>query len=168
MPDERFSSDAVHVRATSVEELAAQCARFHDFPFELDAQSFDAAQRTWTGLFLRGSTDPARVVTTRRPWLVKVTEFPVFEVRVTIRHVVEAEIQDRAQIAWHTFRKVHRTPDGCRFEFHQDCDIYLTLDGAVDAEIADVGEVSGACGRITSIGFIDFGIQVDWDFASRT
>ena len=153
-------NDILNVRVSSVEELAQHCARFHDFPFELEDQSFDAAQRTWTGYFVRGTSDPARVVTTRRPWLVKVTEFPIFEVRVTVRNVVEAEIQDRAQIAWHTFRQVHRTADGCRFEFHQDCDIYLTVDGAFDAEICDVRELTDTCGRITSIGFIDFGIQV--------
>lgn len=153
-------TDVLNVRVSSVEELAQQCARFHDFPFELEAQSFDAAQRTWTGYFLRGTSDPARVVTTRRPWLVKVTEFPVFEVRVTVRNVVEAEIQDRAQIAWHTFRQVHRTADGCRFEFHQDCDIYLVVAGPFDAEIRDVRELADTCGRITSIGFVDFGIQV--------
>jgi hypothetical protein len=153
-------TDELHVRVASVEELAEQCARFHDFPFELEAQSFDTARRTWTGHFLRGTTDPARVVTTRRPWLVKVTEFPVFEVRVTIRHVVDAEIQDRAQIGWYTFRQLHRTADGCRFEFHQDCDIYVAVDGPFDAEISDVRELTDTRGRITSIGFIDFGIQV--------
>jgi hypothetical protein len=153
-------TDALNVRVASVEDLAAQCTRFHDFPFELDAQSFDATQRIWTGSFLRGSNDPARVVTTRRPWLVKVTEFPVFEVRVTIRHVVDAEIQDRAQIGWHTLRQVHRTADGCRFELHQDCDIYLAVDGPFDAEIADVRELTDTYGRIVSLGFIDFGIQV--------
>jgi hypothetical protein len=153
-------TDELNVRVSSVEQLAAECRRFHDFPFELDAQAFDPVRRTWTGYFLRGTSDPARVVTTRRPWLVKVTEFPVFEVRVTIRNVVEAEIQDRAQIAWHTFREVHRTADGCRFEFHQDCDIYLDLDGPFDAEISDMRELTDTCGRITSIGFIDFGIEV--------
>jgi hypothetical protein len=152
--------DVLNVRISSVEELAEQCTRFHDFPFELEGQVFDAAQRTWTGYFLRGTSDPARVVTTRRALIVKITEFPVFEVRVTVRNVVEAEIQDRAQIAWHTFRQVHRTEHGCRFEFHQDCDIYLAVDGPFDAEISDVGEAAGTCGRITSVGFIDCGIQV--------
>ena len=155
-----FLTDILDVRVSSVEELATRCGRFHDFPFELDAQSFDPVQHTWTGYFLRGTNDPARIVTTRRPFLVTVTEFPVFEVRVTIRNVVDAEIQDRAQIAWHTFRQVHRTADGCRFELHQDCDIYLAVDGPFDAEIADVRELTDTRGRITSLGFIDFGVQV--------
>ncbi len=153
-------SDVLNVRVSSVEELAAECARFHDFPFELEAQSFDAAQRTWTGYFLRGSSDPARVVTTRRPWLVKVTEFPVVEVRVTIHGVVNAEIQDRAQIGTYTFQQVQPTGAGCRFEFHQDCDIYIDVDGPFEARICDVRELTDTCGRIISLGFIDFGIQV--------
>ena len=160
-------NDVLNLRVWSVEELAAQCARFHGFPFELEAQAFDTARRTWTGYFLRGSSDPARVVTTRRPWLVTVTEFPVFEVRVTIHNVVDAEIQDRAQIGTYTFRHVHRTAAGCRFEFRQDCDIHIEVDGPFHAELSDVRELPETRGRITWFGFIDFGIQVGAPLAER-
>jgi len=155
-----MSSDRLHLSLSTVEDLANECGRFHDFPFHLGAQSYDTAQRTWTGYFIRGSADPSRVVTTRRPWLVKVTEFPIIETAVAIRHVTEAEIQDRAQVGVYTFRQVHRTATGCRFEFHQDCDIYIDIDGPFEAEIRDVRELTRARGRITSLGFLDFGIEV--------
>lgn len=153
-------ADRLNLRVRNVEELAIACARFHDFPFELEAQHFDAARRTWTGHFLRGSDDPARFVTTRWLGLFKVIQFPVIQVRVTIHSVVDAEIQDRAQIGCYTFRQVHRTSTGCRFEFHQDCDILIGVDGPLDAEICDVGEMTDAHGTITSLGPVDFGIQV--------
>jgi len=153
-------ADRLNLRVRSVEDLAIACARFHDFPFELEAQRFDAASRTWTGHFLRGSDDPSRFVTRRWLRVFKVIHFPVIEVRVTIHDVVEAEIQDRAQIGCYTFRQVHRTPAGCRFELNQDCDILIAVDGALDAEVCDVGEVTDAHGTITSFGPVDFGIQV--------
>jgi hypothetical protein len=155
-----MSNDPLRLTVSTVNDLADQCSRFHDFPFDLDAQFYDSAERSWTGCFMRATSDPTRVVTTRRPWLVTVTEFPVIETTVTIRHVVEAEIQDRAQIGHYSFRKVHRTATGCRFEFHQDCDIYIDIDGPFEAEIRDVGELTDTHGRITSLGFVDFGIQV--------
>ena len=145
---------------SSVEELARECGRFHDFPFELETQVYDAVRRTWTGHFLRGTDDRSRIITTRRALIVTVTEFPVIETRVTIRNVLDTEIQDRAQIGSYTFRQVHRTSAGCRFEFHQDCDIYIDVDGPFEAEVCDLRELPDTSGRITSLGFMDFGIQV--------
>jgi hypothetical protein len=158
-------ADRLNLRVTNVEDLARACARFHDFPFELEAQQFDAVSRTWTGYFLRGSDDPGRVVTRRWLRLLKVVEFPVIQVRVTIRNVVEAEIQDRAQIGRYTFRQLHRTGAGCRFEFHQDCDIFIEVEGPLDADVRDVAELSGTHGSITSVGIVDFGIRVGADIA---
>jgi hypothetical protein len=162
MPDAlgRMVSDILQVRVSSVEGLADACAHFHDFPFELQAQHFDAGSRTWTAFFMRGSSDPARVTSRRWLGLVKVLEFPIVEVRVTIRNVIEAEIQDRAQIGAYTFHDVYRTSSGCRFEFHQDCDITIHVDGPFDADIRDVRELTDRHGRITSLGLLDFGIQV--------
>ena len=148
------------LRVSSVEGLADAAANFHDFPFDLQAQHFDAESRTWTGVFLRGSSDPGRMIT--RQWfrVFKVLEFPIIQVRVTIRNVVDAEIQDRAQIGYYTFRQLRRTPSGCRFEFHQDCDIKIYVDGDFEADVRDVGEVTDLRGRITSLGLVDFGVQV--------
>ena len=148
------------LRVASAEGLADACANFHDFPFDLQDQAFDAESGTWTALFLRGSSDPARVATRRWFWFFKMIEFPVIQVRVTIRNVTEAEIQDRAQIGWYTFRQVHRTPYGLRFEFHQDCDINLHVDGGITADVCDVRELTDMRGRITSLGLVDFGVQV--------
>ena len=152
--------DVLNVRVSSVESLADLCALFHDFPFALDAQQFEPVSRTWTGYFLRGSSDPDRAVTTRWLWLFKVMKFPVVEVRVTIHNVVDAEIQDRAQIGTYTLRQVHRTTSGCCFEFHQDCDIYVDVDGPFEADVSDVGELSDTEGRVASFGFVDSAIQV--------
>ena len=152
--------DVLNVRLSSVEALAELCALFQDFPFELDAQRFEPVSRTWTGYFLRGSSDPARAVTTRWLWLFTVMTFPVVEVRVTIHNVIDAEIQDRAQIGAYTFRQLHRTSTGCCFEFHQDCDIYIDVDGPFEAEVRDEGELSDTEGRIASFGLVDAGIQV--------
>jgi hypothetical protein len=158
--NELSMSELLSLTASTVEELADQCVRFHDFPFDLEAQSFDPVERTWTGNFIRGTRDPARVVTTRRSVFVKVTEFPIFATRITIHNVSEAEIQDRAQIGYYSFHQLHRTDYGCRFEFHQDCDIYITVDGAFVATLHDVAELTDMRGRITSVGFLDFGIEI--------
>ena len=153
-------SELLNLTISSVEELADACARFHDFPVDLEAQSFDSAQHTWTGTFLRRTSDPTRIVTSRRSLFVKITEFPLFASRITIRNVSEAEIQDRAQIGLYTFRQVNRTASGCRFEFHQDCDISIDLDGPFLAEVCDVRELAELRGRVISVGFVDFGIDV--------
>lgn len=152
-------SELLPLRITSVEQLAAECARFHDFPFDLEAQSVDAAGRTWTGTFMHGTADPARIIR-RGPWLFRVTEFPVFACEITIHNVAEAEVQDRSQIGIFSFRQVHRTASGCRFEFHQDCDIYIHTDGPFLAELRDVEELTGVRGRIISVGFVDFGVSI--------
>lgn len=152
-------SELLPLRITSVEQLAAECARFHDFPFDLEAQSVDAVGRTWTGTFMHGTADPARI-TRRGPWLFRVTEFPVFACEITIHNVAEAEVQDRSQIGIFSFREVHRTASGCRFEFHQDCDIYIHTDGPFLAELRDVEELRGVRGRIISVGFVDFGVSI--------
>lgn len=149
-----------HLDVSSVDELAYQCGRFHDFPFDLGAQRFDTARQTWTGRFLRASEDGARSEITRWAWFVRVLEFPLIESEITIRNVVEVEIQDRAQIGTYTFRQVYRTASGCRFEFHQDCDICVHVNGPFAAELHDVGELADVRGRITSVGLVDFGIQV--------
>lgn len=153
-------SELLNLRISSVDQLAIACARFHDCPFDLAAQSFDSEQHTWTGDFVRASSDPTRIVRTRRALLLKVTEFPLIASRIVIHNVVEAEIQDRAQIGTYTFRQVHRTDSGCCFEFHQDCDIYIDVSGPFVAELRDVGELADVRGRITSVGFMDFGIQL--------
>jgi hypothetical protein len=152
-------SELLNLRITSVNQLAGECGRFHGFPFDLEGQSFDSARRTWTGHFVRGNDDPARV-TIRGSWFFNVTDFPLFASTITIHNVAEAEIQDRAQIGVYTFRQVHPTAAGCRFEFHQDCDIYIAVDGPFLAEICDVGELPGLRGRITSVGFVDFGVAI--------
>ena len=115
------------LKLSSVEELAEECTRFHDLPFDLKAQSFDGAEHAS---------------------------------RITIRNVASAEIQDRAQIGVYTFRQVHRTASGCRCEFHQDCDIDIEVNGPFLAELRDVRELTGMRGRITSVGFVDFGIAI--------
>lgn len=153
-------NDVLNLRVSSVEGLADVCAHFHDYPFDVRAQHFDAESRTWIADFLRGSSDPDRVVTRRWLGVFRVIEFPIVQVRVTIRNVIEAEIQDRAQIGYYTFRQVHRTPSGCRFEFHQDCDILVQVDGPFEADVRDVEEVAALQGRITSVGLVDFGIRV--------
>jgi len=152
-------SELLNLRISSVEQLADACGRFHGFPFDLEAQSFDSARRTWTGNFVRGNDDPARV-TTRGSWFFNITDFPLFASTITIHNVAEAEIQDRAQIGVYTFRHVHRTASGCRFEFQQDCDLYVTVDGPFLAELCDVRELPGLRGRITSVGFVDFGVAI--------
>lgn len=152
-------SELLPLRITSVEQLAAECARVHDFPFDLEAQSVDAVRRTWTGTFMHGTGDPARI-TRRGPWWFRVTEFPVFACEITIHNVAEAEVQDRSQIGIFSFRQVHRTASGCRFEFHQDCDIYIHVDGPFEAEARDVEELTGVRGRIISVGFVDFGVSI--------
>jgi hypothetical protein len=53
---------------------------------------------------------------------------------------------------------VHPTASGCRFEFHQDCDIYIEVDDPFRAELRDVGELMDVRGRIISVGFVDFGV----------
>jgi hypothetical protein len=153
-------SELLNLKMSSVEELADECARFHDFPFDLEAQSFDSIQHTWTGTFVRRTSDPTRIVTSRRSLFVKVTEFPLFASRITIRNVSDAEIQDRAQIGIYTFRQVNRTASGCRFEFDQDCDISIDVNGPFLAELCDVRELAELRGRITSVGFVDFGIDI--------
>ena len=153
----RPGDELLNLRVSSVEQLAAECARFHDFPFDIEAQSFDSARRVWTGTFVHGTGDPARV-TRRGPWLFRVTEFPVFACAITIHNVLEAEVQDRSQIGVFSFRQVHQTASGCRFEFHQDCDIYIHVDGPFVAELRDVEELTGVRGRIISVGFVDFGV----------
>jgi hypothetical protein len=153
-------SGLLHLDVSSVDQLAYQCGRFHDFPFDLEGQRFDGARQTWTGSFVRASGDAARMVTTRWAWIVRVTDFPLLECEVTIGNVAEVEIQDRAQIGRYTFRQVHRTASGCRFEFHQDCDICVHLDGPFVAQLRDMRELADIRGRITSVGLVDFGIQV--------
>jgi hypothetical protein len=153
-------SELLNLKISTVEELAHECVRFHDFPFDLEAQSFDSLQHTWTGTFVRRTSDPTRIVTSRPSLFVKVTEFPLVASRVTIRNVAEAEIQDRAQIGTYTFRQVHPTAFGCRFEFHQDCDISIDVDGPFLAEVCDVRELAELRGRVVSVGFVDFGIDV--------
>ena len=152
-------SELLHLRVSSVEQLADACQRFRGFPFYLDGQSFDSAERTWTGQFVRGNDDPARV-TTRGSWFFNVTDFPLFATTITIHNVAEAEIQDRAQLGVYTFHEVHRTGSGCRFEFRQDCDLYIAVDGPFVAEVSDVRELTGLRGRITSVGFVDFGVAI--------
>jgi hypothetical protein len=143
----------------SVEQLAHECGRFHDYPFHLEGQSVDGAQRIWTGSFIRGTSDPARV-TSRGSWVVRVAEFPLIASQITIHDVSEAEIQDRSLVGSYTLRRVHPTASGCRFEFHQDCDIYIEVDGAFRAELQDVGELRDVRGRIISVGFVDFGVRI--------
>ena len=92
-------SELLNLKIFSVDELAHECARFHDFPVDLDAQTFDRAQHTWTGTFVRGTNDPTRIVTIRRSVFVKVTQFPLFASRITIYNVSDAEIQDRPRLA---------------------------------------------------------------------
>lgn len=152
-------SEPLNLQFSSVEQLAAACRRFHDFPFDLEEQSFDSARRTWTGNFIRGADDPDRV-RSRGSWFFRVTDFPVLACAITIHNVAEAEIQDRAQIGVYSFRQVHRTESGCRFEFHQDCDIYIDVDGPFVAELRDVGELTDLRGRIISVGFVDFGVAI--------
>jgi len=147
----------LNLQIGSVEELAHECDRFHDYPFHLEGQSFDAVQHLWTGSFIHGNSDPARV-TSRGSWLFKVVEFPLIASQIAIHNVSEAEIQDRSQLGIYTLRRVHRTASGCRFEFHQDCDIYIELDGPFRAELRDVGELMDVRGRIISVGFVDFGV----------
>ena len=65
-----------NLRIWSVEQLAHECGRFHGYPFHLEGQSFDGVQHLWTGSFIRGGSDPARV-TSRGPWVFKVVEFPL-------------------------------------------------------------------------------------------
>ena len=153
-------SELLNLKIFSVDELAHECVRFHDFPVDLEAQTFDSAQHTWTGTFVRGTSDPTRIVTSRRSVFVKVTQFPLFASRITIYNVSDAEIQDRAQIGFYTFRQVCQTASGCRFEFHQDCDISIDVDGPFLAELCDVRELAELRGRITSVGFVDFGIDI--------
>ena len=153
-----MGSELLHLGISSVDELAYQCGRFHDFPFDLEAQRFDSARQTWTGSFLRG--DAARIVTTRWAWVIRLTEFPLIECEVAVGNVSEVEVHDRAQIGTYTLRQVHRTASGCRFEFHQDCDICVHVSGPFVAEIRDVRELTDVRGRITAVGLVDFGIQV--------
>jgi hypothetical protein len=54
------------------------------------------------------------------------------------------------EIGRYTLRRVHPTTLGCRFEFHQDCDIYIELDGPFRAELRDVGELMAVRGRMAS------------------
>lgn len=152
-------SELLNLEISSVEQLAAEARRFHGFPFDLEGQSFDSAQRTWTGNFVRATSDRSRM-TIRGSWFIRVTEFPLVASQIVIRNVSEAEIQDRAQIRTHTFRQVHRTDSGCRLELHQDCDIYIDVDGPFVAEVRDVRELTGLRGRMTSVGFMDFGIGI--------
>ena len=84
-------SGLLHVDVSSGDELAYQCARFHDFPFDLEAQRFDSARQTWTGSFFRAG-DAARIVTTRWAWVIRLTEFPLIECEVILANVSEVEI----------------------------------------------------------------------------
>lgn len=153
-------SELLHFTISSVGQLADECGRFHDFPFDLEAQRFDSARQTWTGSFIRATSDPARIATTRWAWFIKVIDFPLLASEVVIRNVSEVEIQDRAQIGTYTLRHVHPTASGCRFEFHQDCDICVHVNGPFAAELHDIRELTDVRGRITSFGCVDFGIQV--------
>ena len=152
-------SELLALDISSVDELAYQCGRFHHFPFDLEAQRFDSARQTWTGSFLRAG-DAARIVTTRWAWVIRMTEFPLIDCEVTIGNVAEVEVQDRAQIGTYTLRQVIQTASGCRFEFHQDCDICVHLNGPFVAEVRDIRELAEVRGRITAVGLVDFGIQV--------
>jgi hypothetical protein len=153
-------SELLHFTISSVGQLADECGRFHDFPFDLEAQRFDSAQQTWTGSFIRAASDPRRIVTTRWAWFVKVMDFPLIASEILIRNVTEVEIQDRAQIGTYTLRQVHPTASGCRFEFHQDCDICVHVNGPLVAEFRDIRELADARGRIIAVGPADFGIHV--------
>jgi hypothetical protein len=157
MDGDVLDEQPLNLEIWSVDQLAHECDRFHDYPFHLEGQSFDGGQRIWTGSFLRGISAPARV-TSRGSWMVRVVEFPLAASQITIHNVSEAEIQDRSQVGIYTLRRVHPTASGCRFEFHQDCDIYIEVDGAFRAELRDVGELTDVRGRIISVGFVDFGV----------
>jgi hypothetical protein len=159
VPRSLEGSERLDLQIRSVEELAHECARFHDYPFHLERQSFDDVQRVWTASFVRRNSDPARV-TSRGSWLLNVVEFPLIDSEIAIHNVLEAEIQDRSQIGIYTLRRVHAIASGCRFEFHQDCDIYINVAGPFTAELRDVGEVRGARGRIISVGFMAFGVGI--------
>lgn len=149
----------LNLQIRSVEQLAHECGRFHDYPLHLEGLSVDAGQRIWTGSFIRGNADPARV-TSRGSWVFRVVEFPLIASQITIHNVSEAEIQDRSLVGIYTLRRVHPTAWGCRFEFHQDCDIDIHIDGPFRAELRDLGELTDVRGRITSVGFVDFGVGI--------